>query len=74
MFKLHLGLEVKDVISGFRGIIIVRAEHITGCIQYGIVPKSNGTSYDGHVWIDESRLEVVGTGIKLIPRDKIDAV
>lgn len=31
MFRLELGLEVKDIVTGFRGIITGRCEYLTGC-------------------------------------------
>ena len=36
MFKFELGIMAKDRVSGFKGIIMVRAEYLTGCIKYGL--------------------------------------
>ena len=63
-FKHELGKVGRDIITGFEGIIIGRAEHLTGCNQYGIAPK---TLKDGvriqTEWFDEGRIEIVGEGI-----------
>lgn len=64
-FKHKLGIEVKDKISGFSGIITARIEHITGCNAYWVAPTKLGT--DGKKFesesFDEERLEVIGSGI-----------
>lgn len=59
-----LGKEAKDKITGFQGIVTVRAEYLYGCDQYGLTPK---TTEDGKIgsteFFDEGRIEVVGNGI-----------
>jgi len=35
-FKFELGDEVKDRVSGYKGIIRVRSQYLTGCNVYGI--------------------------------------
>ncbi len=65
MFKIELGVKAKDKITGFKGIIVGRAEHLFGCNTYGISPQ---TLKDGQrintEWFDEGRIEVTGKGIK----------
>ena len=39
--RFELGEELKDKITGFRGIAITRVEFLNGCIQYGLKPKCN---------------------------------
>lgn len=61
---LKLGLEVKDKITGFTGIITARASYITGCDKYGVTPP---VDKDGKVrdseWFDDGRLEIIGKGV-----------
>jgi len=62
-FKHELGIEAKDIITGFSGIIMSRSEHLTGCNVYSISPK---TLQEGKLaetqWFDESRIEKIGEG------------
>ncbi len=57
---LKFGNEVKDKITGFKGIIIGKVEYITGCDQYLIQPKckKDGIKPEA-VWFDVDRLQVV---------------
>ena len=58
--KCEMGQKVKDVITGFSGVVTGKAQYITGCQQVLVVPpvKSDGDSVSGQ-WLDEDRLEVV---------------
>ena len=64
-FIFKLGAKAKDKITGFDGIIIGRADHITGCNTYGLKPKINK---DGEIkeaeWFDEGMIVITGKGIK----------
>lgn len=67
MFKFEKGVKVKDIITGFNGVITGRCDHITGCNTYGINPQkldSNGKPIEAQ-WFDENRLKVIGKGITL---------
>ena len=63
-FIFDLGVKAKDKITGFEGIIIGRAEHITGCNTYGLKPKKDKDNkvFDAE-WVDEGMIEVVDEGI-----------
>ena len=61
IFK-KLGIEVKDKITGLKGIITGKASYITGCAQYLVQPQGDGTKYPDSSWIDESRLEQTEKG------------
>lgn len=39
MTKINLGDEVRDTITGFKGVAIARTEWITGCDRYTVSPK-----------------------------------
>lgn len=59
--KFQLNQEVKDIVTGFKGIIMAFTEYNTGCIQYGVCPQK--LEKDGKVpnweWFDGSRLQQV---------------
>lgn len=58
-FLIDLGVEVKSSISGFKGIVTSRAEHVNGCNRYWIAPKvgKDGKMLEG-TWLDEAELIV----------------
>jgi len=60
---IELGREAKDVITGFSGIIIAKAEYLFGCTQYGIAPKSIDGKIRDTEWFDEGRVIKIGKGI-----------
>jgi len=56
-FKFNLGSEVKDKITGFKGIIRGRSDYLTGCNTYGIQSqKLKDERPNEWVWIDEYQL------------------
>ena len=58
-FTIELGATVEDRISGFRGVVTGRAEYISGCRQYCVVPPAKDGELKGVLWFDEDRLETV---------------
>lgn len=65
VFKFELGDEVKEVITGFQGVIMGRSQYLTGCNQYGLLSrKLDNNKPNNWVWFDEVRL--VPTGKKKI--------
>lgn len=63
---IQLGNEVKDKISGFRGIAISRCEYLYGCVRVGVQPKAikkDASSPNDAIYFDEPQLELVGKGI-----------
>lgn len=61
-FKIDLGVTAKSNITGFKGVVTSRSEHINGCDRYFINPPvdSEGKLPDGY-WFDESELIVIGS-------------
>lgn len=56
---IRLGEEVRDVITGFKGVAISKISYLTGCVQYGVKPKAkNGKMLDVE-YIDEDQLEPI---------------
>ncbi len=39
-FKFNLGDEVKDRVTGLKGIVTCRIEWLNGCLRYGVQPQS----------------------------------
>ena len=60
---IRLGQEGKDKITGFSGIITGRAQYITGCDQYNLVPPYKDGKLEQAQWFDEGRIEIIGAGI-----------
>lgn len=63
MFKL--GSKAKDKVTGFDGILIGRAEYLTGCAQYGIAPPAKDGKIEQAQWFDETRIEIIGEGVSI---------
>ncbi len=59
-----LGTEVKDRVSGFRGIVISETKYLQGCTRMSVQPpvKKDGTLPDPKHF-DEPDLMVVGSGV-----------
>ena len=68
---ITLGEEVKDKVSGFKGIATSRVEYLNGCIQYGVTPKveKHNKKVDT-CYIDEDQLVVVSTGVNTKKKEK----
>lgn len=60
MFTIELGTKVKSNISGFKGIVTSRAEHLNGCNRYWVAPPcgKDGKMPDG-AWFDEGEIEII---------------
>ena len=61
--KIELGSKVKDIVSGFVGIAIVRLEYLNGCVRYTVQAKQNKEDDVLTMDIDIEQLEVIGMGI-----------
>jgi hypothetical protein len=64
---IELGKELRDKVTGVKGIAVSRTEFINGCVRYTIQPKplKKDGSIPAELWFDEKQLEVVGSGIKM---------
>lgn len=60
MFKHELGSKAKSKITGFKGTITSRSEHLNGCHRYWVEPKvdSKGNAQQGY-WFDEEELIIL---------------
>ena len=53
--EIQLGETVRDVITGFSGVVTAKCTYITGCDQVHVQPRQSDK--DGR-WYDVTRLEV----------------
>lgn len=60
--KFELGAEVKDRLTGFKGIMTGVCHYITGCSQALVQPKMRKDTFVEARWIDIDRLDVTKTG------------
>ena len=65
-FKFSNGEEVRDVVSGFTGIIDCISLWLNGCRRYSVQPKmkEGETTRPDSIWIDEESLEKLSDGVK----------
>lgn len=60
MSKINLGDEVRDPITGFKGICVCRTEWISGCARVGVqAPMGKDGKVPDAMHFDEPMLEVV---------------
>lgn len=62
---IELGNKVKDIVTGFEGIVVARVEYLNGCIQYCVKPKAKDGKMEDGQYIDEKVLEVVDKGVSV---------
>ncbi len=71
MKQVRNGDEVKEVITGFSGVVAGIASYLTGCDQALVIPKAakDGTYKEGH-WFDVTRLKVTKENVVKLPGEK----
>lgn len=64
-FKFSNGEEVKDIVSGFVGIIDCCSLWLNGCKRYSVQPKmkKGETVKPDSIWIDEESIEKLSDGV-----------
>tara|TARA_R110000850_G_scaffold277151_1_gene424868 strand:- start:58095 stop:58349 length:255 start_codon:yes stop_codon:yes gene_type:complete len=64
MSTIRLGVRAKDKITGFTGIVMGKAEWLTGCDQVALKPpvSSDGSMRDAS-WFDIGAVEYIDEGI-----------
>jgi hypothetical protein len=68
---IEFGSEVKDKISGFRGIVTGKCNYITGCEQYLVQPKGKiSDKKPDAIWFDVDRLLILKTKVINIKETK----
>ena len=68
--KAKMGLEVKDRISGFTGIVVSDAGYLNACNRMLVQPKAqeDGTKLPESMAFDLPDLEVIGWGVLPLPK------
>lgn len=56
--NINLGDTVEDLVSGYKGIAIMKAKWLFGCIRYGLTADGMESAED-KVWVDEDQLKVI---------------
>lgn len=71
MAEIKLGQEVRDKVTGFKGIAVGKTEYLQGCNRISVQPKVNkeGGLVECESF-DEPDLEVIGNGILPKPEPK----
>lgn len=61
--RIELGDEVKDLVSGFKGIAVARTEFLNGCVRLSIAPPidSDGKHVDER-WFDQEQIDLIQRG------------
>lgn len=68
MSEVKLGVEVRDRVSQFKGVVTQKIEQISGNVMYSVQPVSKKGEYPDAYDIDGHLLEVIGVGVsKLLP-------
>lgn len=77
--KIELGDTAKDIITGYKGVVVSRTDWLWACTRFGIQSKKlkDGQPTDAQ-WFDEHQLEIVEKGTvdvsmfknKTNPKDK----
>jgi hypothetical protein len=65
IFKFNLGDELKDFITGYKGIVRCRAEYLTGCNRYALQSQKLDKEKEipqEWLWFDENELILVKEG------------
>lgn len=60
---VNLGDEVRDTVTGFRGVVIGKTLFLHGCTRVGVQPPvgTDGTLKEA-AWFDEPQMEVLTPG------------
>jgi len=66
-FEFAHGEVVRDKVTQFEGAVISRADHISGCNTYGVLPLTlkDGAPQDTR-WFDEPRLTRTGATLPIV--------
>jgi hypothetical protein len=62
--KFNFGDEVKEIITGFKGIVVARYSYMNGCVRYELKPRAlkEGLPQEGKVY-DQEQLTLVKAGV-----------
>lgn len=69
MDQIVMGCEVKDKITGYRGIVTGRVSYISGCDQALVAGKEKNGDIKT-AWFDVQRLERIGKKVIVLDNSK----
>ena len=67
---IGIGMQVRDVITGFSGRVTGYVQYITGCNQALVQPPAKDDEFKDSHWFDIHRLEQVGDSIISLQNDE----
>jgi len=68
--KFNFGDEVKEIITGFKGVVAARFSYMNGCVRYQVVPRKlkDNLPQDGQTF-DQEQLTLVKAGaVKIVAK------
>lgn len=67
--RIELGNRVKDITSGFEGIVLARCEYLDGRVTFGVQGQvsAGDDKLEGPEYIPESYLQLIDKGIHVAP-------
>jgi len=69
-FKFNNGDKAKSIVTGFKGMITARADHLYGCNRYMLQPMIKDGAMQDAFWHDEDELTI--TKKKVLKRKNND--
>ena len=66
--RIELGCKVKDVVTGYTGIVTAQCIYLNGCVQYQVENAKKKGEEIQERWIDAQRLKVVSGGKVIIEK------
>ena len=61
---VELGDLVKDIVSGFKGITVVKCSYLQGCDRFGVQAKcGRGNAKQDWIYFDDVQLKVIKKGV-----------
>ena len=64
MADIELGCLAADLVTGFEGIVVGKADYLYGCHQYALTPKAVDGKTQPTEWFDAGRVKRIGDGIE----------
>jgi len=61
-FRFSNGDKVKDIVTGYDGVITGRADYLNGCNRYGVESCKLEENKIVELWFDEDRLVLLKAG------------
>jgi hypothetical protein len=61
--EIKLGNKVRDLVTGYEGIVIARVEYLNGCVQFGVKGQAVNNDTKDSQFIDHEQLEKIDDGI-----------